>query len=165
MIGAKQILKVLNDHAVDYVVIGALGAMLQGSPLRTDDVDICPSWDTPNLERLGQALDELNAREWDPRKDEYFERDFTSEFFAGDRLFLLVTKFGALDLVFDPAGTRGYDELIQQAVEIDVEGLMVPTASLGDIIRSKEATGRERDRAQLPTLRRLWSRLQERGKA
>ncbi|MDQ3986899.1 MAG: hypothetical protein M3280_10450 [Actinomycetota bacterium] len=165
MIGAKHILNVLNDHSVDYVVIGALGAMLHGSPLRTDDLDICPSRDSSNLDRLGEVLHELNAREWDPRKDEYFERDFSAEFFAGDRLFLLITEFGALDLVFEPTGTGGYDDLIQQAVEIDVEGLMVPTASLGDIIRSKEATDRESDREQLPTLRRLWSRLQESGEA
>jgi hypothetical protein len=34
----------------------------------------------------------------------------------------------------------------------------VPVAALADVIRSKEAAGREKDRLTLPTLRRLLAR-------
>jgi hypothetical protein len=43
-----------------------------------------------------------------------------------------------------------------------VRGVEVPVASLADVIRSKEAAGRERDRLVLPTLRRLLERQRER---
>jgi hypothetical protein len=43
-------------------------------------------------------------------------------------------------------------------VSMRVRGVDVPVASLADVIRSKEAAGRERDRAVLPTLRRLLDR-------
>lgn len=161
VLDAERIFATLNAHDVDYVVIGALGATLHGSPLRTDDVDICPSADRSNLERLAAAIKDLGAREWDPRKDEEVERDFDAEMLSIDRLWLLVTDYGPLDLVFEPAGTRGYRDLVRDAVNVEIDGLEIPVASLTDIIRSKEATGRETDRQQLPTLRRLLQRLEE----
>ncbi len=45
-------------------------------------------------------------------------------------------------------------------VEVD-EGLEVRVASLADVIRSKEASGRAKDRAQLPLLRQTLERLRE----
>jgi hypothetical protein len=56
-----------------------------------------------------------------------------------------------------PAGTGGYKDLIRDADELKVAvdpELVVTVASLADVIRSKEAAGREKDRATLPLLRR-----------
>jgi len=158
---AERILSTLNDAGVEYVVIGALAATLQGSPLRTEDLDICPSDQMDNLERLAGALDALGAQEWDPRKDKLAKRRFDAEMLAVDRVWSLVTKYGRLDLVFHPEGTDGYKDLSRSALELEIDGLHVRVAHLGDVIRSKEAVGREKDRAQIPTLRRLLERLEE----
>ena len=47
-----SILGALEREKVRYVVIGGLAAVLQGSPVFTQDVDICPARDRDNLERL-----------------------------------------------------------------------------------------------------------------
>jgi predicted nucleotidyltransferase len=158
---AEKILKVFNSSNVDYVVIGALAATLQGSPLRTDDIDICPADDFANLDRLAEALNLLEANEWDPRKEVAVGIEFTAETLQLDRLWILVTKYGPLDLVFDPAGSGGYKDLSSSAITIEIDGLQVRVAAIEDIIRTKEATGREKDRRQLPMLRRLQQRLDE----
>ena len=67
----------------------------------------------------------------------------------------LVTRYGQLDISFIPSGTRGYPDLARQAVTRRLWGIDIPVASLVDIIRSKEAAGRDKDRAMLPTLRKL----------
>ena len=85
-------LRVLERHHVDYVLIGGLAATLHGSPLRTGDADICPGAELDNLERLAAALTETGAK-----------------------------------------------------IRYDLEGLLVPVASLADIIRSKEAADRDKD--------------------
>lgn len=162
---AERILQALNRHEVRYIVIGALGATLHGSPLRTGDIDICPDPKVRNLDRLAAALTELGAKEWDPRKGELFERELSGEALAKDRLWIFETRHGELDVVFEPAGTAGYKDLARDSVELDVSGVGVRVASLADIIRSKEAAGRDKDKAQLPTLRRLLERLSERGEA
>ena len=58
---ADDLFACLSHHAVDYVLIGGLAAVLHGSPLPTLDADICPSRDVENLRRLAAALDELDS--------------------------------------------------------------------------------------------------------
>jgi len=151
----EAILRALEANGVRYVLIGGLAATLHGSPLRTGDADICPAEDPDNLDRLACALNEIKARIRTEDAPEGLA-------FACDRRFLqqvdllnLSTVFGDLDLSFRPAGTTGYDDLCQHVERYDLDGLTVPVAALEDVIRSKEAADRPKDRAALPTLRRL----------
>ena len=59
---AEEIVAVLDLHKVRYVVIGGLGAVLHGSPIVTQDADICPARDPENLHRLAAALRERRSR-------------------------------------------------------------------------------------------------------
>ncbi len=70
-------------------------------------------------------------------------------------LWNLHTRYGDLDLVLRPSGTAGYKDLDRDAQTIKLGRIRVRVASLADVIRSKEAAGREKDRAVLPALRRL----------
>jgi hypothetical protein len=81
------------------------------------------------------------------------------------RLLNLTTRFGDLDLSFEPSGTGGYEELSPRAVRYDLgEGLVVRVAALEDIIRSKEAANREKDRLALPTLRLLLEKSRQKNR-
>ncbi len=155
MLGAEQILHALQEHRVEYVLIGALAATVHGSPIRTGDVDVCPRGSAANLRRLAAALRALEAKEYDPRRGEVVDREWDEEMLAGDTTWILETAPGRLDLVFEPSGTRGYEDLARRAGDYDIGGVRVRVASLEDVIRSKEAANRPRDREQLPTLRRL----------
>lgn len=73
-------------------------------------------------------------------------------------LWNLTTRLGRLDVAFVPSGTQGYRDLVRDAVRYRIGGVEVLVASLADVIRSKEAAGRERDRLHLPTLRKLLER-------
>ena len=72
----------------------------------------------------------------------------------------LTTRCGDLDLTFTPSGTKGYSDLKNDAIQMDIRGIRLSVASLADVIRSKEAADREKDRLVLPTLRRLLDRLE-----
>ena len=48
-----------------------------------------------------------------------------------------------------------HGDLVRDATHLAILGVGIDVASLADIIRSKEATGREKDRLVLPVLRRL----------
>lgn len=161
MMGAVPILEALIRADVKFVVIGMLAATLQGSPMRTDDIDICPEASPVNLEALAGVLEELGAKEWDPRKGEEVDRDWSAELLQADQLWILRTDHGPFDLLFRPKGTEGYRDLVQDAVFIGLGDLQVPAASLRAIIRMKESAGREKDLMQLPSLRRLLEKLEE----
>ena len=58
-----------------------------------------------------------------------------------------------------PDGTEGYQDLVAQHVELPFQERTVRVASLEDVIRSKEAAGREKDIRVLPALRAHLRRL------
>jgi hypothetical protein len=151
------VLRVLVERDVDFVVIGGIAARLRGAPLLTQDVDITPATDRPNLERLAPALSELEARLRTAPEPEGVPFPFDPALLESERVWTLTTRFGDLDLVVSPAGTKGYTDVVRDADELRVATdpeLIVKVASLVDVIRSKEAAGREKDRAVLPMLRR-----------
>lgn len=151
----ERILEVLARHGVDYVMIGGLAAAIHGSDLVTGDIDITPSTDDDNLTRLSRALGELDARirSVDSPEGIPFAHDGAS--LTRATVWNLVTNAGDLDLAMMPSGTTGYRDLRRDAIAIDVLGAPTHVAALADVIRSKEAAGRDKDRAALPMLRRL----------
>lgn len=148
------ILEVLSRHGVDAIVIGGFAASLHGSPLATFDVDVVPRNERQNLARLSDALHELDAKVRNDNEDPLpFSHDATS--LAGSVFWNLTTNHGDLDITFTPTGTQGYPDLRRDAVQITLHGAPLLVSSLADIVRSKEAAGRDKDRRSLPILREL----------
>jgi len=154
----QDILEVLERHGVRFVLIGGLAAILHGASHLTTDVDVVPFESKDNLARLSAALRELDARIRVTGEPEGVPFDHSAESLARVRIWNLQTAKGDLDIAFEPSGTHGYDDLARDVVIMRVRGLDVPVASLADVIRSKEAAGRARDRAALPGLRELLAR-------
>jgi hypothetical protein len=87
---------------------------------------------------------------------------FTADNILGMRVLNLATTAGPLDLTIIPAGTRGFPDLTENAVPIDYRGVIVPTASLRDVARSKEAAGRAKDLVTLPAILAHLERIERR---
>lgn len=149
------VLSVLRDHQVRFVLIGGIAAAIHGSPYVTTDVDVTPQLDRQNLARLSAALVELEARVRTEGVPEGLPFAHDGESLARAAIWNLTTRHGDLDLVLRPAGTEGYDDLTRDADDLEILGVEVRVASLADVVRSKAAAGREKDRVQLPLLRRL----------
>jgi hypothetical protein len=138
-----QVFRTLTAHGVRFVVIGGLGARLHGSPVITNDADICYERSDENLELLAAALRELGARLRGVDEDVPFQLDART-LRAGDH-FTFTTSAGSVDCLGTPAGVDGFDELARSAVTFDVDGFSVLVASLEDLIRIKRAAGQPKD--------------------
>ena len=111
--------------------------------------------DEENLHRLSDALTEMHARVWTAAEPKGVPFDHSAASLTDARVWNLVTDHGRLDIMFEPAGTTGYEDLARDAVRLTILGIDVDVASLADVIRSKEAAAREKDRLVLPVLRRI----------
>jgi hypothetical protein len=151
----EKLLEVLARHGVRHVLIGGFAGVIHGSPYVTTDVDVVPDPAAANLLRLSAALDELHARVWTDAEPEGVRFDHDAASLAASRTWNLVTDFGRLDITFEPSGTQGFADVARDAVHLSILGAEVEVASLADVIRSKEAAGREKDRLVLPVLRRI----------
>lgn len=151
----ERILEVLARHHVDYVLIGGLAAARHGSPFATQDVDITPEVKPDNMQRLSDALRDLDARIRAEGIDGGIAFDHDGDSLSANGVWNLTTAFGDLDISLRPTGTDGYADLVRGAKEVTALGALVRLAALEDIVRSKQAADRPKDRRVLPTLREI----------
>ncbi len=154
----ERLIAVLSAHHVRFILIGALGARLQGFPRLTADADITPARDDENLGRLASALRELNARIYTEAVPEGLAFDFTGRSLARADMWNLATSAGRLDIAFVPSGTTGYDDLSQGALTYEINGTTLRVARLEDIVRSKRAADRPQDRQDVAVMLELIER-------
>jgi hypothetical protein len=151
----EQLFRVLEEQGVRSILIGGFAAVIHGSPYVTTDVDIVPEITTENLERLSAALHAVHAKVWTASEPEGVPFDDDSASLGSVDVWNLVTDFGRLDITLRPSGTDGYADVARDAVRLTILGTSVNVASLADIVRSKEAADRDKDRLVLPVLRRI----------
>jgi hypothetical protein len=163
----EAMLSALTNRKVRFVLIGGMAAVLHGDVGVTVDLDVVPERSDRNLECLARALRDLAARIRTEGEPEGLPFDCSAEFFknlAPDSIVNMTTEAGDLDVTFCPSGTQGFSDLSRDAVQIEAaDRLHILVASLEDVIRSKQAAGREKDRQALPRLRRLLDRLRADG--
>ena len=151
----EKLVTTLAKHGVRYVLIGALAARMQGFPRVTADADVTPANDPANLKQLATALRELNARVYTEAVPEGLAFDCSAAMLSRAAMWNLVTAAGRVDVSFQPAGTDGYDDLARGAVQYDVFGTVLQVARLEDIVRSKEAANRPKDRQDVLILKEM----------
>jgi hypothetical protein len=140
-------LRALDAERSSYILIGALARVIHGADERTIGVDITPSMKAANVQRLTRALENLDARTTDGAPIELDTAKAVIE---------LDTRFGRVNVVPEPAGTRGYDDLRRAASREPIgAGLRPVVASAPDLARMLAALGREQDADRLHMLRRL----------
>jgi hypothetical protein len=172
----RSLLAVLDRFGVEYVVTGSVAALLLGVDLEPGDLDVTPARERENLERLAQALSDLEACQY---PEEPFGRWTTDE--NGERRWatfgptdadrqaraawqpdlgdvdsfdhLFRTRLGSLDVVPEIAGS--YDELRGRAEIVKVDGRVVAVESIGDQLTTLTVPRREKDRQRVTALREL----------
>ena len=153
----STVIETFTRHDVQYVVIGGFAAELHEVAIPpTRNIEVTPAATESNLETLAVALNELDARfrvPDGPPDGVEIPGGITAAWLADMVTITLITSAGPLDIALRPDGTAGYDDLHKSVTIVTYEGLDVPVASLADVIRSKEAAGREKDLLVLPALR------------
>ena len=137
---ATEIRDVFARDGVRYLFLGKSGAILLGFPDTTQDADVFVEQTPENCRALVIALRTLGFQLTDEQ---------ASEIERGKDFVQLKNGPFDLDLVFAPDGIERFDDAWQR--RIDVEGF--PVCHLDDIIASKEASNRVKDRESLPRLR------------
>lgn len=161
----ERILATLARHGVDFVLVGGVAAIAHGAKRLTVDLDCIALRTRHNLDRLAEAMRELNAR----LRVEGLDDEAAARLpvrLDGDTLSRMEvstwrTDAGDFDVLADlPTrdGRRlGYDDLIGRAKTQPLHGVTICVAALDDIIASKEWADRPKDREALAELRRLAS--------
>jgi transcriptional regulator with XRE-family HTH domain len=132
-----RILRRLRLFAVAFVLIGDLAEAAHGAPLKVGRlIEVCHSRTDVARERLARALEDLGATSSDGVEFE--------------------TQAGRLRLATEVATGDDYDLLARTAVRMHVDaGILVPVASLDELIRIRVARGSSEDRLAAAVLRAI----------
>jgi hypothetical protein len=158
---AEPLLRVLADHAVEFVIIGGFALAAHGVIRATKDIDVVPDPEAANIRRLAEALRALEAEvllveDVDPAE---LGIEPNEEGLSLGGNWVLRTTLGPLDVMQDVAGTRGYHSLREAAVEREVPGAgPFWFAGLDDLIAMKVAAGRPQDEIDVTSLERARGR-------
>jgi predicted nucleotidyltransferase len=143
----------LTRGRVRFVVIGGLAARAHGSVRLTEDLDLCYATDRENLRRLAEVLSGWSAYPRGIEPGLPFHLDERALLAAP--VMTLGTGEGDVDVFDVVPGVGRYEEVLAASVEVAAEGMTFRALDLPALIKSKRATGRPKDRDQLPELEAL----------
>lgn len=138
----EELLRLLEENRVDYMIVGGYAVAFHGYPRFTKDIDIFYDNSPPNLQNLRRALIAFG----------FGENDVSVESFAdkGD-----IVTFGVVpvrvDLLNDIDGVSFADALTR-AVRGTYGRTPVTFISRDDLVRNKLSTARAKDKADVEEL-------------
>jgi hypothetical protein len=145
----KLLLRALNDHGVDYLLIGGYALYALGYQRGTTDIDVVLRPTREQGERVKQALLLL------PDK---VSKDLMPEWFTEGETIRVADAF-VVDLMFSACGET-YESLLPYAVTIDFENIPVRTLNLEGLLKTKQ-TSRDKDKLDRVILERALEELKK----
>jgi hypothetical protein len=137
---AEELRDAFAKHQVRHLFIGKSAAILLGFPDTTQDADVYVEKNPVNGQAMVDAVQELGFK---------LTLEQVAEIIRGKDLVQLKDGPFDLDLIFAPDGIERFEEAWLRRVQVD--GFNV--CHLDDVIASKEASGRAKDKESLPRLR------------
>ncbi|MDK9715133.1 MAG: hypothetical protein OEL86_13710 [Sulfuritalea sp.] len=159
--GIHDLIKLLADKEIDFVLVGGLAVALQGYQRVTMDVDVVLAMDAGNLERFIAAAKAAGLRPTIPVPIESLARPELIEQWHREKGMLAFSLRGAeawatvLDVLIKPVVP--YADLRRDALMVEMGAARVAVASIPHLIAMKTGTGRGKDQVDIDELKKLMS--------
>ena len=138
----KEMLQLLLEEQVDFMIVGAYALGTHGYPRATGDIDIWVKPNNINSKKLYKALARFGAPLGQIQIDEFSTEGIILQIGVIPRRIDIITKIDGVT----------YEEADEDKIIVEIEGLKIPVISLEKLIRNKMATGREKDELDIKTL-------------
>ena len=148
----KTLLRSLNQHGVDYLLIGGYALAAHGYSRATTDIDVVVPATIESGQRVKDALMVLPDQAAKDIEPQWFEE--------GENI--RVADAFVVDLMLNANG-QTWESLRQFAQTLDLDGIPVRTLSLEGLLLTKQ-TMREKDAADRAVLERALEFLREQGR-
>lgn len=149
----KEVIRSLDKHRVEYVLVGGYAVALHGAVRGTVDIDIAIALDRATFKRAETALEKVGlqsrlpvtAEEVFSFRQEYIEkRNMTAWSFANPR-----RPLDVVDILITEDAVR------IEAVNKRAFGVNIRVAKIADLIAIKKKSGRAQDLEDIKALRKL----------
>lgn len=154
-----DLVKLLVQAKVDFVLVGGLAVALQGYQRVTMDVDVALAMDEANLQNFIAAAKFSGLRPIIPVPLESLAQPALIEQWFREKGMLVFslrtseTRATVIDVLVKPVVP--YAQLRRDASIIKVGELDIPVASIAHLIEMKSGTGRSKDKIDIEELRKI----------
>lgn len=138
----REFLKLLNDHNVEYLLVGGFAVGFHGYPRATSDIDIWVGRSPENAKRVVAAIREFG----------FDTPNLTPELFLEERKIVRMGHPPVRIEVMNSIDGVVFDQCRENLIETDFDGISVPVISLPDLKVNKKASGRPKDMDDLEHL-------------
>ena len=141
----REILQSLLKRDVRFLVVGAYAMAAQGYPRSTGDIDIWVEPSQENSRKVYGALAKFGAPLKNITQETFAQKDLIFQMGVQPRRIDIITCIDGVD----------FDRAYSNREMILANGLKIPFLSSKDIIKNKQATGREKDRLDVKYLSKM----------
>ena len=138
----SEFVALLNQHKVEYLIVGGYAVTVHGYPRYTGDLDVWIKADKETAIKMMQVLEEFGFGALGLQKQDFLEPEAVVQLgYPPVRIDILTYIDGVT-----------FAECYPQKVVLDIEGLLVDFISLPDLLKNKISSGRTRDLNDLENL-------------
>jgi len=138
----KELFELLNSARVKYLVLGGYAVIHYGYRRATDDLDIWISPDRDNAEKVSQALQGFGFSAGKVKPSMFVDKG---------SVFIIGREPTRIDLLTQPSGID-FETCYARRNTVEWDGVPIPLVSLEDLRANKQASGREKDLADMKGL-------------
>jgi len=138
----KDFLRLLNSHAVEYLLVGGYAVGIHGYPRATGDMDIWIAVDASNAQKATTVLREFGMPE---------ERVADKLFLEKDKVIRMGVPPVQIEIITGASGVD-FSECYSRREVVEISGIPVNLMGLEDLKVNKKAAGRHKDLEDLEHL-------------
>ncbi len=141
----KDMLRILSDQKVKFLLVGAYALAVHGFPPATMDIDIWVKPDPENARAVLKALRKFGAPLGDLTKNDLQKEGTIFQIGVAPRRIDIITAADGL----------AFNDAFERSLQVPIEGIQIHVPSMDDLIKNKRSTGRTKDLADAETLESL----------
>lgn len=138
----RELLNLLNENKVDYLVVGAYALGFLGAPRNTGDIDIWIRVDEENAKKIVKALNDFGLASLGYKADDFLDWN-------------LIIQLGVppirIDIMMSLSGVE-FEEAFSGRGVIESKGIKINYINKEHFIKNKKASGRIKDLADIESL-------------
>ena len=133
----RDFIQAMNNHNVDYILVGGYAVILHGYRRVTGDMDIWVKSTKENYLKLARAFSEFGLPLFDMTEEKFLDTDTVDVFSYG-------RPPVSIDIITKLKGVE-FDDAFSQAQIFNEDGLMIRFLHLNTLLQAKKASGRHKD--------------------
>lgn len=142
----REFIQSLNNHQVEYILVGGYAVILHGYRRITGDMDIWVNRTKENYSRIVSAFNEFKLPVFDMTEEKFLNPEAADVFSYG-------RPPVSIDIITQLKGVS-FMEAFSQAKIFEEEGLQIRFIHLDNLLQAKKAAGRHKDLDDIEKLTR-----------